>query len=510
MNKKLSKLLKELTLPRLRRLFTHTIWRQEAIKDESPKGKLFGVLRTGSIVIDGMTDNKILGQAAALGYSSLLAMGPILAISVMISSFVLQRQDEHFVIDKLNSAISFIAPSASDLSDEVTERSRKNPTPQTLTSKEGTNPPKYYSPVEGEAQPEGNLNPQLIGLIENLVKSAQSGTVGVVGSFFLILIAIQMIISIEKSFNSIWGVKRGRSMTERVVFYWTFLSLGAVLGFTSVTMMSAATFINLFDNLPFGATLLAYSTWLAPFLAFGMLVMMLAVFYRFIPNTNVYWRPAFIGAICVALLLYLNNYLSFVYIHRAVTARSLYGSIAIAPILMFGLYVFWLFILIGGQITYSVQNADTLTYKKAWQNVSTYTREILSLTALVQIARRFKACKPPFSADELDNEIRVPRNILNSCLSRLSDMGLVSTMERTNSNYETTICYEPARPLETIYLSEFKLALEQYGSNEGANLIGETDPIVQLYQKEYATQPRDNDASLNELIDQHPLGKRFP
>ena len=78
----------------------------------------------------------------------------------------------------------------------------------------------------------------------------------------------------------------------------------------------------------------------APLFSFTYIIVLLMAFYRFIPNTIVSWRAAFIGSVIVATLLILNNYLSFLYVERVISNGSLYGSVTIVPILMFDLYVF--------------------------------------------------------------------------------------------------------------------------------------------------------------------------
>ena len=39
--------------------------------------------------------------------------------------------------------------------------------------------------------------------------------------------------------------------------------------------------------------------------------------------------------------------------------KSLYGSLGLMPILIFGMFIFWFFVLVGGQISYAVQMSNT-------------------------------------------------------------------------------------------------------------------------------------------------------
>ena len=55
----------------------------------------------------------------------------------------------------------------------------------------------------------------------------------------LVFAAISLMRTIEAAFNDIWGIRLGRSLLMRIVFYWTILTLGAVLFFASVAMLGA-------------------------------------------------------------------------------------------------------------------------------------------------------------------------------------------------------------------------------------------------------------------------------
>ena len=85
-----------------------------------------------------------------------------------------------------------------------------------------------------------------------------------------------------------------------------------------------------------------------PLGGFILLFLLLALFYRHIPATNVNWVPVLVGAIVVAVLLWANNKLAFLYISWVVRQKALYGSLAIPIVLMCGLYIFWLVVLLGG------------------------------------------------------------------------------------------------------------------------------------------------------------------
>jgi membrane protein len=209
-----------------------------------------------------------------------------------------------------------------------------------------------------------------------------------------------------------------------------------------------------------------------------LLVGVLAVFYRTIPNTRVRWVPALSGAVVVTLLLTANNFLQFLYLRRVLLAKSLFGSLGVIPVLMFGLYVFWLIVLIGGQISYAVQNVHVRNSRLAWGSLSPVNRERLSLAVLVAICRRFHEGKPPISVAELSGAARLPTQILNECLNRIVDLGFVTSVPPAPGADSADLRYQPAMPLNRITLLEFKLAAESRGADPSGDSLDWVDPLV--------------------------------
>jgi membrane protein len=324
----------------------------------------------------------------------------------------------------------------------------------------------------------------------------------------VILIVLLLFKSIEDAFNDIWGVRLGRSLLMRVVFYWTILTLGAVLFFATIALLGAGAFVNVFvEKLPGGTGLLAVLRWLLPVISLTMLVGLLTLVYRIIPNTRVNWRAALVGALVVAGLLMLNNVVALLYVRRVYLERSLYGSLGILPVFMLGLYIFWLYILIGGVISYAVQNVHYRNSQAAWSGLTEAMRERLSLVVLLTICRRFQSCLPPTTAAQISDLLKVPTQVLNECLNRLVKMNLITTLRPAAGSSATDYLYQPARPLSHISLYDFKNLDDNLGDDPVGQALERIDPILKHYnaalgqigQQAFFTQ------SLQQLLAEHPF-----
>jgi len=454
----------EVPYRRLIRILEKEIWETGQADRNKLTEFAYYLLRILSLVKAGFIRNNVFVRPAALCYSSLLALGPLAAIVLLAAGFVLERVEQGKMLQLMNDFVVFLAPPLAE----------------------------YFESNNGGGLESSLINENLLSGINGLIDSAKSGAFGLLGLLLLFLIAIQLFTAIEKAFNDIWGVRRGRNWLIRIVFYWAFISLGAIITFTTLAVYSQGTFEQMLQGLPLGDYILSIVRWLAPLLSFLIILILLSSFYTFIPNTQVYFLPALIGAFVVSVLLVLNNYLSFLYVRQVVHSQSLYGSLGIISILMLALYVFWVFILVGGQITYAIQNANFQANQKAWENTSRSTREVLSLAALVLVARRFRECAPPYSATELSERLRVPGQILNKSLSNLTEMGFISILTAESGKSVLTKCYQPAKPLNEITLYKFKQALDDFGNSEGKELLLEADPVIREFCEKTESDFRQN------------------
>ncbi len=463
---------------RLRQLWQVDIWAAATARDRTLKGRLFATLRVISITLSGLQEIKVAARAAALSYSSLLALGPLIALAVLIAGFALGDRDPAILARSLNNVITFIAP-------QVGQYEHASADGAALEA----------APVGTPAAPNATRpDPELVKLINNFIAASRSGTAGIVGVVTLLMIAVQLFTTIEHAFNDIWGVRRGRSWLTRIVYYWTVITLGALLFFASITLLSAGAFMSVFfEKLPLGSQLKAVFTWMLPSSSAALLALILTLFYRAIPNTRVKWSAAFIGALIVTALLLLNNTLAFLYFKRVVLSKSLYGSLGILPILMLGLYVFWFFVLVGGQITYAIQNVHYRSSQTAWNSLNNFSRESLSLLVLLLVARRFKDCQPPYSVTQLSHRIRVPSQVLNESLNRLCDLQLITQLPSDETRDPSDYRYQPARPLDRITLREFHESFARYGESPSGEMLDSVDPVLAHY---HASVTRALDASL--------------
>lgn len=453
--------------PRMKKLVDKASHVRSRMWDTHPRNQrksvlwAYATLRVLTITWLGLKENRIVNRAAALSFSTLLGLGPLVAISVLISGIVLKNTDPDLAANTIYQAIDFITPQAD------------------ITTGDG-------SPLstQGESQP--SQNDEIKGLVQQFIESSQSGTVGIFGTIGLILIVIQLFATIEDAFNDIWGVHRGRSWVTRIVLYWTILSLGTVLVFATIALFGSQQkqIQSLSNNIPSQVIIDSIALYGPRAATLALVVGLLAAFYRFIPNTIVNWKSSLIGAFFALCCLMGNNALAFLYVKGVARQRSLYGSVSILPVLMLGLFVFWVIILLGGRLTYAVQNARFRGNKIAWDELSLLSQESICLLVFTKLCRRFKSCEKPIETQEIAEQTNLPTQIINAGLSKLSQIGLASPIENKKGSPFQSTTYQPALPLNKVTLRDFKKRLESHGNTPDKGYFRRFDPSIRYYRKQ--------------------------
>jgi membrane protein len=185
---------------------------------------------------------------------------------------------------------------------------------------------------------------QVLGYLTQF--AAKASRLGWAGLVVLVATAVSLVLTIDRTLNTIWRVRKLRPWGQRVLVYWSALTLGPVLLGASLSASSYAISASrgLVGTLPGGVGFaIDVLQWMVLWLG-------TAAIYRFVPNTNVHWRHAFIGGLFVCVALELARKLLAVYISSVPSYSIVYGAFATLPILLIWVYAAWLIVLFGAVI----------------------------------------------------------------------------------------------------------------------------------------------------------------
>lgn len=413
-------------------------------------------------------------RASSLAYASLLALVPMLAVVIGVSSSLLKRQGEEPIEKFVTKLVASVTPDAegpSFLGGLHTNNFIGPPAPAPAgTADASTNTAADVAVREdARAQLASDTRERIKDYIMDFVGNIRSGALSVTGVIALLVVAITMLARIEDTFNDIWGVTQGRNWFMRIILYWGALTLGPLLWAATAALTSG----------PYLEFVRSFIARLGPLGVFGMnlglsllpyviLSLAFALFYELMPNTRVQVRAALVGGVVAGFLWQLNQEFSVFYVSRVVSNSQIYGSLGAVPVFMIGLYICWIILLFGAQVAYAYENRRAYLQERQVETVNQRSRELVALRLLTEIGRRFQRNEPPPTLPRLADQIGVPTRLVNQILQVLAKAGLIAETAGPES------AFVPARPLEQISIADAVHALRVGAGRDVATRAGET------------------------------------
>lgn len=448
------------------------------------------------LVINSFRKNRGPVRASSLAYSTLLALVPVLALVVSISTSFLQN-DTGTITSLMDKFISTIAPQLNLIE-------------------------------TGDAEETAVKRADVINTIQSYIERVNSGALGVSAGIALVFIAIMVLSSVESAFNDIWGVTRGRTWAARILQYWAAITLGPIFLITAVALTTGAQIQSAkvakitettgsvtnaisaplkpdlsttnrvearkelekntapFHKKSIFEKLSAASRWLIQVPVLGFLILKLLPFvvltlfvtfiYKLMPATRVRWSAAFAGGLVGGCLLQLNNLFNVIYLSRVVSYSKIYGSLGVVPIFLVGLYFSWMIVLFGAQVGYAFQNKQAYVQEKQAETINQRGREFVAMRIMTFVGQRFFSGETPASRLEISNSLGIPSQLACQVLSSLCDAKLLVEV----AGEETS--YTPGKPIEKITLEDIITALR---AGNGTELATANDPLRGVVREEY-------------------------
>ena len=178
--------------------------------------------------------------------------------------------------------------------------------------------------------------------------SSKAAKLSGVGFGFLVVVAVMMMVNIDQAINAIWRVRRKRGPISMFVMYWSILTLGPLLIGLSVAATSYLVSIPIFsdaaETLGLRHRLLAVTPLLTAIVAFTLL-------YSVVPNRKIPFSHALSGGVLAALLFELAKRGFAFYVTRFPTYEAIYGAMAVVPIFLVWIYLSWVVTLLGAEFS---------------------------------------------------------------------------------------------------------------------------------------------------------------
>jgi len=255
--------------------------------------------------------------------------------------------------------------------------------------------------------------------------SSKASRLSAVGAVFLIVTAVMMFGTVDRTLNRIWRVRESRPFLQSMVVYWAVMTFGPLLLGASLT--AASEFLPLLGGTLREPSLLrsAFSLLLSLLLS----TLAFALLYLTVPNRFVDWREAMIGGLVAAVAFEVTRRFFSFSINIGGGYRAIYGALAAIPVFLIWVYLFWLITLLGAVVAAAI---PVMRYER-WWHLASPGSEFLDAVAILKVlvdARTTNAAVDVLTLRELT---RLGFEESESLLQRMLDAGWVGRIRAQRS-----------------------------------------------------------------------------
>jgi len=392
------------------KFISEDVWLITDLEISKAKKNGYNFMKIVSLVVRRFSEDNLSSRASALTYSTLLSLIPMLAILLSIArGFGFNNIVESQLFDNFPGQREFLS--------------------------------------------------KAFDFVNSYMEQMKEGLFVGLGVAFLLYTVLNLISGIEKNFNMIWQVKKGRPYHRMFADYFSFLLLLPVfLVFSSGLSIFVSTMLNTIYKYevltPVYQIFLKITPIFVTILAFTFI-------YMFMPNTKVQFKHAFYAGIFAGLSFLLFQYL---YISGQIWVskyNAIYGSFAFLPLLLLWLQLSWLICLIGAEFSFASQNIRTFSFEADSKNITRRYYDFVMLTVATLIVKRFEKGHPPYTADEISVSFKIPIRLTHQIIFNLHELEIINEIKE---NDDRQIYYQPALDINKITVGYLFHKIDTQGS----------------------------------------------
>lgn len=333
-----------------------------------------------------------------------------------------------------------------------------------------------------------------LSFVDSYLSQASQGIFVGIGLVMLLWTLISLLSTIEDAFNSIWDIRKTRSMYQKITDY---IAICLVIPVLMVCSSGVSIFMGTIaqNNVqlrfltPVINVLLELSPLFLSWLAFSLS-------FFLIPNTKVNFKYAAVsGGVCaivftVLQLLFVNGQ---IYVAKY---NAIYGSFAFLPLMLIWLQLSWLVLLFGCVLTYSLQNVFTFNFLGDVSGVSAAYGRKITLVVATAIVKGFEAERRPMTRTEISASYDLPIRIVGRTCDKLHKAGLIYFVMLPKDRIGLT----PAIETDRLTVGELFRRVDSTGESDFIprfstiyhDMFAEFDSLMEeTYSREYALLVRD-------------------
>ena len=243
----------------------------------------------------------------------------------------------------------------------------------------------------------------------------------------LLIMALAMLFTVDRSLNGIWRAQRTRPFWMSVLGYMLLLGLAPILLGAGMTITSylLSLSMGMTNNVPYA------DQFLLKLLAILGSTVTFFMVYRVVPCRHVPAQHALLGALVAAVLFETMKYLFAIYISRVPTYDLVYGAFAAIPIFLLWIFLSWVMILLGAEMTAALPYWRGSAWRRVGVAEANLHDGLLLLRVLVSAQREGKSLR----LSELQRSVPIPVDRLEDLIDSLIARDVVARDPGIGSRY---------------------------------------------------------------------------
>ena len=390
-----------------------------------PAALLRSLLRILLILWHEFFASSISLRAAALTFSVVLAMVPLLAMSTAILKGLGNGQQMRIAAYRLIDQLDPEAAMKAAAQQEEQEAA---------------------APEEPEKPELPSLNRHLHNAVDSIfdyVENTNFAALGAFGIAGLLIVVITVLNAVEDAMNAIWHTQRGRSIFRKIMDYLALLVLLPI----SVNLTLAAEAVLTSQKIMKYLAAAVPSAWtvglLLKLLPFVFITLSLMMMYLFFPSVKVRTGAALCGALFGAVFWFIVQRLYVMLQVGVANYNAIYGSFATVPLFLVWMQLGWIFILLGAVLAYAIQNHNH--YRLPGRESTARQRLQQAFDVLLTVYGNFARAEATEEERLAQGCAVLNEADLDQTVQLLISGGLLHEVERNGAS-----AYIPARPAEQL------------------------------------------------------------
>lgn len=252
-----------------------------------------------------------------------------------------------------------------------------------------------------------------------------ASTIGSFGFVVFLITTLSAFTEIEQSVNQIWNVTGKRTFRSRLLSFTLVLFWGPLLIGAAYSIMFYLRQQPLFERFDYALLITLTPSFFT--------IVGLTMLYWLVPATRVKFRCALIGGLFAAMLLELLRQGFGLYASRIPSLSIIYGSFGLVLLFMISVHLAWWIILLGNEVAYTLQYFRRLTEKRL--SAAPLEGCWLGLAALTVIGKRFRQGQPITPRALLAEALQLRAEELVEMIQPLLEQRVLREAEGENEGY---------------------------------------------------------------------------